>query len=157
MARSGRSKSRKKGPVTSNKIKYDGINFASGLERYMYMCLKQAKIKAEYEANVYELIPSFQFPNESFEHQGNGKGDFKNRGGATVRAATYKPDFIGDNFIIECKGRPNEAFPMRWKLFKKVIAEKHPDITLYMPKNQADCNEVIKLILERRKDVKQKK
>ena len=32
-----RRKSRKRGPVQSKKISYDGINFASGLERYMYM------------------------------------------------------------------------------------------------------------------------
>jgi hypothetical protein len=27
---------RKRGPVQSKKVSYDGINFASGLERYMY-------------------------------------------------------------------------------------------------------------------------
>ena len=41
-------RSKKKGPVQSKKINYDGITFASGLERYMYMALKKAKIKAEY-------------------------------------------------------------------------------------------------------------
>ena len=40
-----RSFKRKKGPVQSKKITYDGIKFASGLERYMYMALKKAKIK----------------------------------------------------------------------------------------------------------------
>ena len=34
---------RKKGPVQSKKVTYDGINFASGLERYMYMALRKAK------------------------------------------------------------------------------------------------------------------
>ena len=42
-----RKKRRKKGPVQAKKISYDGINFASGLERYMYMALKKAKIKAK--------------------------------------------------------------------------------------------------------------
>ena len=36
---------RKKGPVQSRKIPYDGITFASGLERYMYMALKKLKSK----------------------------------------------------------------------------------------------------------------
>jgi hypothetical protein len=33
---------RKRGPVQSKKITHDNINFASGLERYMYMALKKA-------------------------------------------------------------------------------------------------------------------
>ena len=39
--------SRKKGPVTSKVILYDGITFKSGLEKYMYKALKQAKIPCE--------------------------------------------------------------------------------------------------------------
>ena len=46
---------RKKGPVQSIKIPYDCITFASGLERYMYMALKKAKIKALYEGETFEL------------------------------------------------------------------------------------------------------
>ena len=42
-------KRKRNGPVQSKKVTYDGINFASGLERYMYMALKKAKIKALYE------------------------------------------------------------------------------------------------------------
>ena len=37
---------RKRGPVRSKKVTFDGITFASGLERYMYQVLKKAKIKA---------------------------------------------------------------------------------------------------------------
>ena len=36
---------RKKGPVTSKKVIHDGITFASGLEKYMYIALRKAKIK----------------------------------------------------------------------------------------------------------------
>ena len=50
---------RKKGPVQSKKVLYDGITFQSGLEKYMYIALKKAKIKAKYEGTTYELIPSF--------------------------------------------------------------------------------------------------
>ncbi len=72
-----RSFKRKKGPVQSKKITYDGIKFASGLERYMYMALKKAKIKAKYEGQTFELIPSFEFDLESIERQSNGKGEYK--------------------------------------------------------------------------------
>ena len=35
---------RKRGPVRSKKVTVDGIQFASGLEKYMYLALKEAKI-----------------------------------------------------------------------------------------------------------------
>ena len=47
--------SRKKGPVRAKKVSFDGINFASGLEKYMYVALKEAKIKSEYEGQTYVL------------------------------------------------------------------------------------------------------
>jgi hypothetical protein len=33
----------------------------------------------------------------------------------------YTPDFIGEDFIIETKGRANESFPLRWKMFKYLM------------------------------------
>jgi len=50
-----KKRSKKRGPVVSKKVTYDGINFASGLERYMYMALKKAKIKAKYEGETFVL------------------------------------------------------------------------------------------------------
>ena len=58
----------------------------------------------------------------------------------------YTPDFIGEDFIIECKGRANESFPLRWKLFKSWIALNSPGIALFKPQNQKDCDETIKQI-----------
>ena len=55
---------KKRGPVQSKKINFDGITFASGLERYMYQALKKARIKALYEGQTFELIESFDFPFE---------------------------------------------------------------------------------------------
>ena len=52
---------RKKGPVRSKKVTFDGIQFASGLEKYMYQALKKAKIKAEYEGETFTLIDGFEF------------------------------------------------------------------------------------------------
>ena len=66
---------RKKGPVQSKKIKVDGIQFASGLEAYMYKALKKAKIKADYEKRTFEIFRGFYFPEDSYERQANGKGD----------------------------------------------------------------------------------
>jgi hypothetical protein len=145
---------RKRGPVQAKKITYDGIKFASGLERYMYMVLKKNKIKAEYEGETFILIDRFDFPNESYERQANNKGEFRNRGSKRILPIKYTPDFIGEDFIIETKGRANESFPMRWKLFKRLIAEQFPSYTLYKPQNQKECDRVVELILENQESKK---
>jgi len=143
-------RSRKKGPVRAKKVSFDGIDFASGLEKYMYMALKKAKIRSKYEGETFVLLNGFHFENEAYEKQANGKGDYINRGNKRILPIKYTPDFIGDDFIIETKGRANESFPMRWKLFKKLVSEQFPNITLYKPQNQKDCDRTVELILEKR-------
>ena len=142
---------RKRGPVRAKKVNFDGITFASGLERYMYQILKKAKIKATYEGETFVLQEGFMFDNESFERQSNGKGDMVNRGSKKILNIKYTPDFVSDSFIIECKGRANESFPIRWKMFKKYVKQNLPHVTLYKPQNQKECDKVIELINERNK------
>jgi len=144
-------KNRKKGPVRSKKVTYDGVSFASGLEKYMYQALKKAKIKADYEGRTYTLIEGFDFESSSYERQSNGKGQFVDRGNKKILPIKYTPDFIGEDFIIETKGRANESFPMRWKLFKRFINKCYPRVTLYKPQNQKECDQVIELLTNKTK------
>ena len=143
---------RKKGPVRAKKVSFDGITFASGLEKYMYVALKKAKIYAEYEGMTFTLQDAFKFNVDSYERQSNGKGEMVNRGQKKIQSIKYTPDFISPSFIIECKGRANESFPMRWKLFKKFIKNDMPHVTLYKPQNQKECDKVIELIIEKNKN-----
>ena len=117
-----RSYKRKKGPVQSKKVTADGIQFASGLEKYMYLALKQAGIPALYEGQTFELIESFDFPFECYERCANGKGVYKNRGNRKILNMKYTPDFVGKGFIIECKGRANESFPLRSALLTGLVS-----------------------------------
>ena len=144
-------KNRKRGPVRSKKVTYDGVTFASGLEKYMYQALKKAKIKADYEGRTYTLIEGFDFESSSYERQSNGKGQFVDRGNKKILPIKYTPDFIGNDFIIETKGRANESFPMRWKLFKRFINKCYPRVTLYKPQNQKECDKVIELLTNKTK------
>ena len=143
-----RRKNKQRGPVRAKKVICDGITFASGLEKYMYKALKKANIKAEYEGCTYVIQDGFEFNIDSYERQSNGKGEFKNRGDKKVLPIKYTPDFVNENFIIECKGRANESFPMRWKLFKRMINISRPYVTLYKPQNQKECDQVIELIIK---------
>ena len=139
---------RKKGPVVSKKVTYDGIQFASGLEKYMYQVLKSFKIHAVYEGETYVLQEDFIFDIDSYERQANGKGKMVNRGQKKIQNIKYTPDFVSDSFIIECKGRANETFPLRWKMFKKHVKANLPHVTLYKPQNQKECDQVIGLIIK---------
>jgi len=143
-----KKRSKKRGPVRAKKVVCDGIQFASGLERYMYLALKEARIKSVYEGQTYVLQDGFEFTNDCYEKQSNGKGEYKNRGNKKILNVKYTPDFVADTFIIECKGRANESFPMRWKMFKKYVKDNLPHVTLYKPQNQKDCDKTIQLILK---------
>jgi|TARA_R110000868_G_scaffold96321_5_gene264979 hypothetical protein len=146
-----KTKSRKRGPVRSKKVVLDGITFASGLEKYMYLALKKAHIKSEYEGETFILQEGFDFDMESYERQANGKGYFANRGEKKILPIKYTPDFIGEDFIIETKGRANDSFPLRWKMFKQQVNKTRSHVTLYKPQNQKECDEVIQIILNKRK------
>ena len=146
--RGRRTYKKKRGPVRAKKVSFDGIQFASGLEKYMYIALKKAKIKAAYEGQTYVLQESFAFEVDSYERQANGKGDLVNRGQKKILNIKYTPDFVSSSFIIECKGRANESFPLRWKMFKKYIKDNLKHVTLYKPQNQKECDKVIELIKE---------
>ena len=144
----GYRKSKKRGPVRAKKVSFDGIQFASGLEKYMYQALKKAKIKSEYEGKTYEIQEGFMFDVDSYERQSNGKGEMVNRGQKKILNIKYTPDFVSDSFIIECKGRANESFPLRWKMFKKYVNDNLKHVILYKPQNQKECDKVIELIIK---------
>lgn len=148
--------SRKKGPVVAKKVTYDGVTFASGLEKYMYKALKEAGIDFKYEGYTYELVPAFTLVNSCIERQSNGKGDYINRGNKKILNLKYTPDFVGKDFIIETKGRANDSFPLRWKLFKKWLHDNNDERTLYKPQQQKECDETIRLILLERSQRQEK-
>ena len=141
---------RKKGPVVAKKITHDGITFASGLEKYMYIALKKAKIKFKYEGESFILVKSFKINRATYERQNNGKGEYIDRGNKKILGIKYTPDFTGKDFIIETKGRANDSFPMRWKLFKKHLINIGDNRLLYKPQTNKECDRTVELITKRR-------
>lgn len=121
-----KSKKRSQGKVRNATPNiYDGIKFRSKLETYTYKKLKEAGIDAEYESTHFELIPKFEYNGEK------------------VRAMTYLPDFVGKNFIIECKGLVTDSFPLRWKIFKYYLKQENKDYKLFLVRNQKQVDEMI--------------
>jgi len=133
----------------STKVKEDGIEFASKLELYMYKALKKAKIKNKYEGKTFTIINSCDFHMASYEKT-KSKKILHDRGNKKLLGIKYTPDFIDTQdpprFIIETKGNPNEAFPIRWKLFKMHLVNEGIQTNLFMPRNQKDCDETVEIL-----------
>jgi len=127
-------------------ISYYGITFKSKLELYCFKKLKELEIEFKYEEYTFELIPSFEFRNDSYELYKKGGARYFGPQRPHVRGMTYTPDFVGAGWIIETKGNPNDAFPIKWKLFKKYLMDNKLNINLYMPRNQKQVDEVINIV-----------
>jgi len=143
---------RQKGTAIVKKKKnfeFKGIQYKSGLERNMAILLDKAGITFKYEYEKFSVVEGFHFPLKSFERQANGKGEMINRGEKKVLGISYTPDFIGKDFIIETKGYANESFPLRWKLFKKMLTDMDSNLenlVIYKPQKISECEQVIELI-----------
>lgn len=105
---------------------YDGIKFRSKLEMYTYKKLREARIDADYEQHRFELLPAFVALS-----------------GKKYRAMTYLPDFVGKNFIIECKGFPNESWPLRKKLFEYALVRDNLKYDFYEVHTQKEVDTLV--------------
>lgn len=133
----------------------DGHKFKSKLEAYCYKRLKEEGIEGEYEKHIFTLQPAFEFEGDSYEmYKTKGTKEFA-KAKTNIRPITYKPDFVNveDNWVIECKGYPNDSFPLKWKMFKYYLDNTSSEnITLYMPRNQHQIDDVIELIKQKKMD-----
>lgn len=91
--------------INSSPTSYQGTRYRSKLEVRMAMLLTQLKIPFEYEKKKYIIQEGFE------------------SGGEKVRPIKYTPDFTGEGWIVEIKGRPNDQWPLRLKLWKKYMVE----------------------------------
>ena len=113
---------------------YNGIKYRSKLEVSFAKFFEKEKIKAEYEPFKLTLLPSFRY------------------NGETIRAITYKPDFIidycGRKFIIEVKGFPNDAYKIKKKYILKYLLDNHSIYTFYEAKTLTSLEKILQEIKE---------
>ena len=119
----GTSKGRVK---NATKVTKYGINFRSKLECYTYEAFMEAGIPVKYEPKYFTLLPRFEYLGEK------------------IRPITYLPDFIGKNFIVECKGLMGDSFPLRYKLFKYYLKRHRSKKRCYLVRNHKQVDEMIK-------------
>lgn len=128
-----------KGKVrNATKVDKYGLHFRSKLECYTYEAFMNAGIPVQYEPKHFELLPKFEYQQEK------------------IRAMTYLPDFIGNGFIVECKGLIGDSFPLRWKLFKYYLKKHRSKIKCYLVRNHKQVDEMIQELLSKKKHGKTK-
>ena len=113
----------------ATKVEKYGIKFKSKLECYTYEAFMNAGIPVKYEPKHFTLVPKFEYLGEK------------------IRPITYLPDFIGKNFIVECKGLITDSFPLRFKLFKRYLKQHRSNFKVYLVRNHAQVDEMIKEII----------
>lgn len=119
-----------KGKVrNATKVDKYGIHFRSKLECYTYEAFMNAGITVKYEPKHFELLPKFEYLGEK------------------IRPITYLPDFIGNGFVVECKGLMGDSFPLRYKLFKYYLHKHHSKMKCYLVRNHKQVDEMIKELL----------
>lgn len=129
MASRNNSRGRVKNATAVDKY---GIHFRSKLELYTYEAFKEAGIPVKYEPKHFTLIPKFEFLGEK------------------IRAITYLPDFVGNGFVVECKGLMGDSFPIRWKLFKYYLKRHHSKMRCYLVRNHKQVDEMIQELKSQR-------
>ena len=120
-----RKKTQNKKVKNATKVEIDGITFRSQLEAYTYKNLKEAEIDVEYEKHRYTILAPFVYNCEK------------------VRAMTYLPDFVGDGFIIECKGYATDAWRLRKKIVMYYLSTNEPDTIFYVVSTQKNVDALI--------------
>ena len=135
---------------------FNGVKFKSKLEKFTYQCLTVAGIPFKYEEDRFILIDKFRYEGECIEKKkSKGKNVFV-RSSENISQATYLPDFtnLEQGWIIECKGLRTEAFNLRWKLFKNMLAKEKKSYDLYMPGTQRQIMEVVEKLKLKNNDFK---
>ena len=136
----------------ATKITQDGLEFKSKLELFTYNELLKAGINDfKYEETKFQLLEPFEHSFNSYEVKKDKSFDTVTN---KIRAVTYLPDFtriddLGNGWIIECKGYPNESFTLKWKWFKQHLMENDYTVDLYKPNNHTNVLKTITLIKEK--------
>ena len=110
-------------------------NFRSPLETRTAAALREAGIEFEYEPKSFILQPGFSYTAVE-------RGEVKH----ILQPITYKPDFVGDYWIIETKGLRSPDFDMRWKMFKRYLHVRDIECLLLMCHNDKQVQQAIRII-----------
>ena len=133
-----------------------GIKFKSGIEARFYKILLLAGFKPDYEKITFVIWEGFN-PTVPFYTQEPKKKIrvSKQPRGLVLKSTklidiTYTPDFTfmykGKLIIIEVKGFENDTFPIKKKLFRKLLEEEIKDVIFFEVFTKTQLLQAIEII-----------
>lgn len=129
-------------------IQYRDIKFKSKLEATFYKMLLQAGFNPQYESKTYVLWNGFK-PTIPFYTKDRKTKDLK-LSTDKLRDITYTPDFSfnynGLEIIIEAKGKENDTYPIKRKLFRKILEKLSPKPLVFEVFNKKQLLSAIEII-----------
>jgi hypothetical protein len=121
--------------VNNKKVKnatplvYKDIHFKSKLEVSMYKILEAEGFNVKYEPKTFVIWKGFK-PTVPF-YDKNKKTRMLKFNKTKLIDITYTPDFVflynNKWIIIEAKGRENDVFPLKKKMFRKCLEDEFPN------------------------------
>lgn len=152
--RSGKSENKK--VRNARIVEVDGITFRSDLEAKCFKRLSEEGLKPRYEEERFILFDGFRLSdslNLWLPKYKNKRIIGFERNTSKIQSITYKPDFILDyngwKVIIETKGNPNDAYPIRRKLFFRLLqnmVDNGEKVIFFEPHNLEQIDETIEVI-----------
>ncbi len=130
--------------INAKTIVCDNISFKSKLELYAYKKLKEANLEFQYESKTFTLWEGFKPTNVSYFKPNSDNLMVINN--TKVQNTTYTPDFVGNGWIIEVKGKENDIYPLKCKMFRKLIEDSGEYKLFLEPHSQKQVDECIQII-----------
>lgn len=106
---------------------YNGIIYRSVLEANCAEVFDKAGIEVQYEPYEIVLLPAFNYFGEA------------------LRKITYTPDFVGDSFIVECKGYPNDNWHDKRKWIMNYLLKNSSKLRFYEIHSVKELEKLIKI------------
>ncbi len=130
-------------------IIFNNITFKSMLEKRAFELYTEAGFKPVYEPNKYIIWEKHILDNMVNYYKPVKKLMKNNR--KVLLPITYTPDFLfthnGHQIIVDTKGRPNETYPLKLKMFLKYcsLSFKMP-VHFFEPHSIREIKQTIELI-----------
>lgn len=133
-------------------ITFENFKFKSKLELSCYSLFLKENLKLTYEEHKILLFEKIKLKNVLFYCPSkNNKLIVYPR---TILNITYTPDFYlehkGYKIFIDTKGQPNETYPMKKKMFLKILEERSilndEKYIFFEPHNQKQIKQAIEII-----------
>ena len=128
-------------------VTYNNITFKSKLELNVYKTLVNEGFNPKYEEKKYILFKGFK-PKKDYYKPNKSKELINNI--IKVKDITYTPDFTFslDKYIIviEVKGKANDTYPLKQKLFRKYMEDCEEIIKFFEVHNLKQLNQVINIL-----------